>query len=75
MGWQYLSLSHRRMSALCFRHFLFATTLLTKLLPSKRLSSMLSSMSVARGGAMPMMMLRLTLMFRDRARLQGVFPA
>ena len=49
--------------------------LLTKLLLSKRLSSMLSSKSVVTGGAMPMMMLRLTLMFRDRARLQGVFPA
>ena len=63
------------MSALCLRHFLFAMMLLTKLLLSKRLSSMLSSMSVATGGAMPMMMLRLTLMFRDKARLQGVFPA
>ena len=63
------------MSALCLRHFLFAMMLLTKLLLSKRLSSMLSSKSVVTGGAMPMMMLRLTMMFLDRVRLQGGFPA
>ena len=75
MDWQHQTLSHRRMSALCFRHFLFATMLLTKLLLSKRLSSMLSSTSVEKVRATPMMMLHLTLMCRGRARLQGVFPA
>ena len=52
------------MSALCLRHFLFAMMLLTKLLLSKRLSSMLSSKSVVTGGAMPMMMLRLSRAYR-----------